>query len=58
MRRRKTTIGKGAFGHRVSEEQHHRETPERILRKGAPLTEDAVFPALSLILKKIECSKR
>ena len=52
MRRRKTTIGKGAFGHRVPEEQHHRQTLNRILSKGAPLTEDAVFLALALILRE------
>ncbi len=52
MRRRKTTLGRGAFGHYVPQDQHHRQTLGRILHRGAPLTEDAVFLALALILKE------
>ena len=43
MPRRKTTIGKGAFGNPVPVELHAWEVLQRIRDKGQPLTEDAVF---------------
>ena len=50
MRRRKTTVGRGAFGHNVPAEQHATEILHRILSTGKPLTEDAVFLAMRHIL--------
>ena len=51
MKRRRTNIGRGAFGRRVPVDQHADEVLERILRKGSPLTEDAVFLGLYKILR-------
>ena len=52
MQRRKTTIGRGAFGRPVPFDQHAAEVLGRILRKGSPLTEDAVFLSMYLILRR------
>ncbi len=51
-RRRKTTIGRGAFGRPVPVEAHADQVLGRILYKGAPLTEDAVFLVLRRILMR------
>ncbi len=51
MKRRRTNIGRGAFGRPVPADQHADEVLERILRKGRPLTEDAVFLGLYKILR-------
>ncbi len=52
MPRRKTTIGRGAFGRPVNKELHERETLHRIIDGRQPLTEDAVFLLLSQVLKR------
>ena len=46
MARRKTTLGKGPFGKPVPVRQHAWEVLQRILDRGHPLTEDAVFLCL------------
>ena len=50
MKRRRTNVGRGAFGRPVPIDQHADEVLARVLRKGAPLTEDAVFLGLRSIL--------
>ena len=52
MPRRKTTIGIGAFGNRVPVEGHAWEVLQRILSRGHPLTEDAVFLSMYNILRQ------
>ena len=52
MQRRKTTVGRGSFGHHVPTDWHADQILSRILRKGRPLTEDAVFLAMHHILKR------
>ena len=52
MKRRRTNIGRGAFGRLVPVDQHADEVLERIIRKGSPLTEDAVFLGLYKILRR------
>lgn len=52
MPRRRTTIGRGAFGHYVSPEGHAREVLTRIIVNGHPLTEDAVFLCLWYLLRQ------
>ena len=52
MQRRKTRIGRGAFGHNVPTDAHVNEVLGRILRKGRPLTEDAVFLAMHHVLRR------
>ncbi len=52
MQRRKTTIGRGQFGHTVPVDQHAAEVLDRILSKGRPLTEDAVFLSMYLHLRR------
>ncbi len=52
MRRRKTVVGRGAFGHSVPIDQHATEILNRILGKGRPLTEDAVFLCMYHILRR------
>lgn len=52
MQRRKTTVGQGAFGHSVPPDQHATEVLGRIVRKGRPLTEDAVFLAMYHVLRR------
>lgn len=52
VRRRKTTIGRGAFGHTVPADQHAAEVLDRILSRGLPLTEDAIFLAMHRILRR------
>ena len=51
MKRRRTNIGRGAFGRPIPVDQHADEVLERIVRKGSPLTEDAVFLGLYKILR-------
>ncbi len=50
MKRRRTNVGRGAFGRPVPVDQHADAVLGRILYKGAPLTEDAVFLGLRNIL--------
>ncbi len=50
MARRKTTIGIGAFGRPIPKRQHAWEVLQRILARGHPLTEDAVFLSMLNIL--------
>ena len=57
MQRRKTTVGRGAFGHHVPTDQHADEVLGRILRKGLPLTEDAVFLAMHHVLRRSNGSR-
>lgn len=52
MQRRRTILGRGAFGRSVPADHHADEVLGRILRKGSPLTEDAVFLALYYILRR------
>lgn len=52
MPRRKTTIGKGAFGRPIPKGFHEWEVLNRIIGKRLPLTEDAVFLMLFWILKR------
>ncbi|MFC1958870.1 hypothetical protein ACFLV6_03045 [Chloroflexota bacterium] len=52
MPRRKTTIGKGAFGRPVSKDIHEWEVVNRIISNKQPLSEDAVFALLSYMLKR------
>ena len=52
MQRRKTRIGRGAFGHKVPTDEHANEVLGRILRKGRPLSEDAVFLAMHHVLRR------
>ena len=52
MARRRTTIGKGAFGHWVPSDQHAWEGLQRILSRGHPLTEDAVFLCMWNVLRR------
>ena len=52
MQRRRTTVGRGAFGHHVSTDQHATEVLGRILSRGLPLTEDAVFLAMHHVLRR------
>ena len=52
MQRRKTRIGRGAFGNHVPTDKHAAEVLGRILRKGRPLTEDAVFLAMYQVLRR------
>ena len=44
--RRRTEVGKGAFGRYRPHDDHAREVLWRILNRGLPLTEDAVFLCL------------
>ena len=57
MQRRKTTIGKGPFGRPVPFDQHAADVLDRILLKGAPLTEDAVFLSMYLHLRQHKGSR-
>ena len=57
MQRRKTTIGRGAFGRTVSTDEHAAETLGRILSRGRPLTEDAVFLCMHHILRRNNASR-
>lgn len=65
MPRRRTTLGRGPLGTWVPVEQHAWEVLQRILTRGHPLTEDAVFLALfnvlrrkgSTIFQKVQVSK-
>ena len=50
--RRKTTIGQGAFGRVVPADQHAAEVLGRIVNRGLPLTEDAVFLFLHHVLRR------
>ena len=50
MPRRKTTIGQGAFGQPTPVRAHAYEVLQRILTRGHPLTEDAVFLSMLNIL--------
>ena len=52
IQRRRTTVGRGAFGRPVPVDQHADEVLGRIIRKGRPLTEDAVFLGLYNILRR------
>ena len=52
MRRRKTTIGRGRFGHRVPFDQHVTDVLGRIVKGRLPLTEDAVFLYLYHVLRR------
>ena len=52
MPRRRTTIGKGAFGRPVPSDLHAWEVLQRILTRGHPLTEDAIFLAMQYILHR------
>lgn len=52
MPRRRTVIGRGAFGHLVPSDTHAWEVLQRILSSGHPLTEDAVFLCLCNILRQ------
>ncbi len=52
MQRRRTRIGRGAFGRHVAPDVHATEVLGRILRRGRPLTEDAVFLAMHLVLRR------
>lgn len=52
MQRRRTTVGRGSFGHAVDPHQHAREVLDRILSRGKPLTEDAVFLGLYMQLQR------
>lgn len=51
MARRRTDIGRGAFGSWVSPDAHALEVLQRILSRGYPLTEDAVFLCMWNILR-------
>ena len=64
--RRRTEVGKGAFGNYRDHDDHAREVLRRILSRGLPLTEDAVFLCLwhqlktrrgSQVLQKVRASK-
>ena len=50
MARRRTTIGRGPFGQPVPVRAHAYEVLQRILTRGHPLTEDAVFLSMLNIL--------
>ena len=53
MARRKTAIGIGPFGRPISPQAHAYEVLQRILSRGYPLTEDAVFLSmLNILLQK------
>ncbi len=52
MRRRRTTIGRGAFGRPAPFDQHASEVLNRIMSKRLPITEDAVFLAMYQILRR------
>ena len=45
-------MGRGAFGRHVPADHHATEVLNRILQKGRPLTEDAVFLAMHHILRR------
>ncbi|MEK7681964.1 MAG: hypothetical protein AAB502_04195 [Chloroflexota bacterium] len=51
MPRRKTVIGRGAFGSYIPQEEHAWEVLKRILSRGHPLTEDALFLCMWNILR-------
>ena len=64
--RRRTEVGTGAFGRPRPHDAHAREVLSRILTRGLPLTEDAVFLCLwhqlttrrhSQVLQKVKASK-
>ena len=64
--RRRTEVGKGAFGRPRMHDEHAREVLRRILARELPLTEDAVFLCLwhqlttrrhSQVLQKVRISK-
>ena len=65
MSRHKTVIGRGAFGKPVPEDQHAVEVLRRILSKGLPPPEDAIFLCMlnilrqngSLILQKVRARR-
>ncbi len=57
MQRRRTTIGRGAFGRTVSTDEHAAETLGRILRRGRPLTEDALFLWMHHVLRRDHASR-
>lgn len=52
MQRRKTTIGRGAFGRAVPFDQHATEVTDRIIDRRLPITEDAVFLFMYRILRR------
>ncbi len=52
MPRRKTTIGKGDFGHAKSVDSHAWEVLNRILTRNHPLTEDAIFLCMYNVLSR------
>ncbi len=52
MPRRKTTIGRGAFGLPTNKDFHEWEVLNRIIDKKLPLTEDAVFLLLAKVLQR------
>ena len=52
MQRRRTTIGRGAFGRYVPFDQHAAEVLDRIMSRQLPITEDAVFLSMYHILRR------
>lgn len=52
MPRRRTTLGRGAFGNPKSVDAHAWEVLQRILQNNHPLTEDAVFLCLYNLLRQ------
>ena len=52
MQRRRTTIGRGAFGRDVPFDQHAAEVLDRIMSRRLPITEDAVFLSMYHILRR------
>lgn len=52
MQRRRTTIGRGAFGRPVPFDQHATEVMDRIIDQRLPITEDAVFLFMYHILRR------
>ena len=52
MPRRKTTLGVGPFGRPVPVERHAWEVLQRVLARGLPLTEDAIFLSMYNVLSR------